>query len=158
MTGPDNGEAVLEIQGERWVLRYPCGALVALQAAFGQPDGSVDDAARLVQDLKPSNVALFVWAGRLHEDRGLELDDVRKAIDWGETPILAVINAISDAWTLSLQGSLEPETVPGKERAESGSGLGYFNRLAELFRSRRENSGGDGLSPTAPQDPPPTPG
>ena len=153
MTGPDNGETSLEIAGKERVLRYPCGALYSLQQQL-EDDSGIQGASFLVSRIKPDTLALFVWAGLLHEDRMVKLDDVREFIDW-QTPdsIQKIYNAVTIAWQGSVVGSFVPEVdLPEEGKASRSLGKRFTSRLSALFSRAPRSSGGDGLSPTAQAD------
>lgn len=153
MTGPDNAEVAIDVDGETWVLRYPCGALMALQVAL-KDESDIAGASALISRLSTKNLAVFVWCGRLHSDRLLDLEKVREAVEWSEVPVADWATAVLAAWTFAVEGSMpDAEIPPGKAEATKPRRGRILRRLwSELFRSRRTSSGGDGPSPTATLD------
>jgi hypothetical protein len=151
MTGPDNGETSVEVAGQLRVLRYPCGAVYALQKQLGDESG-IQGAGGLVGTISPETLALFVWAGLLHEDRKLKLKDIREAIDWGDgVPIVELYNAVVIAWQNSITGSFDAEVdLPEEGKASRSLGKRFTSTLSGLFSRAPRTFGGDGPSPTAP--------
>lgn len=148
MTGPENAEVAVDVEGETWVLRYPCGAVHALQKALGE-SGTVVDAVNLIEKLDIANISVFVWAGLLHADRKADVDQVRETVEWSSTTVADWALAIRTAWVFAMEGSMsDPEVEPGKAVAMTRPGKSWRRLWSLLSGSRQRSSGGDTPSPT----------
>ena len=86
------------------VLWYPLGALRLLSEKAGF-DVPLSEAERFVGDLLTAKtLPIFVWAGRLWEQRDLKVEDVQAKIEWSSRPALELLMDVRRALILGLTG------------------------------------------------------
>jgi len=132
MVPPDRGKAELALGDDKppLVLWFPLGALRLLSEKAGF-DVPLSDATKFIHELlTPQTAALFVWAGRLWEERGLKLEDVQQLVEWCPRPPLEIAGDIRTALIRSMSGA-DPEVRktrtknPPQATAMNGAGSAH---------------------------------
>jgi hypothetical protein len=108
MSTPTAGVQVTLTDGEH-ELRYSNRALMAIERVTGLDVNAVAQGPRLTA------LVTLVWAGLLHEERGLSVDDVADLIDLSEAAELGEVVGKAVAAALPKSGGRKP----GKARARS---------------------------------------
>jgi len=130
MIPPDRNRVDLDVGDNGTLLKlwYTPGAIRLLCKALevDVPLTRVNDL--LLSHMKPETLAVFVWAGRLWEDRKTALEPMVDRIDWSPRPLLELTHDVTRAVYLGLTGKdidEEPEggaQYPQKPAETRGNG------------------------------------
>ena len=89
----------IKLDKER-TLRFTTKAIAAFERKIGKPFSKIDDFDDLFLDEKLS----LIWAGLLHEDNNLTVDEVFDLID-EHSDMLSVLQAVGSAMEMAFGGS-----------------------------------------------------
>ena len=95
---------IIDNTGKEYELKYPIGALKALQRQT-KLKGLNELMHRLEKDASADDIGAMVWAGLLHENRDLKVEDV----DWMFDDFVSLIGDVSTALVSST-----PEPKPAR--------------------------------------------
>jgi len=99
------GRVPVTIDGEEYMLRFDQNALARVIDELGIEGVAGLPAA--VSTLSSETLSVLVWAGRLWQDDGLALDEVRASF----FPLMPTYTATIEALNLALWGTVEPEVT-----------------------------------------------
>ena len=101
-TNKVRGFVPVKMDKER-TFRYNYDAFELIEETLGTPFASLK-----VEQLRLKELKVIIWAGLVHEDPELKLEDVGPLIDEAES-IQYVAEKMNEAVTLSMQGKSQPE-------------------------------------------------
>ncbi|SHF16270.1 hypothetical protein [Caloramator proteoclasticus] len=82
-------------------LRYGMKAISLIEKKFGKSISKID-----MDDMTMEEIATFIWAGLVHEDKELTPDKVMEIVDNFST-VQAVMEKVSEAMNLAFGGTVE---------------------------------------------------
>lgn len=137
MSPPDRGKVALSLGDDQpsLVLWFPPGALAALAEKAGIEIPLTNALGRCLDALTPERLYLYVWAGRLWEERALEPEAVRERVQWAPRGVFKLAEDVTSALILSIlerdpraekrteadADPPEPTAMNGRGRARSSS-------------------------------------
>lgn len=82
-------------------LRYGMKAISLIEKKFGKSIAKID-----MDDMTMEEIATFIWAGLVHEDKELTPEKVMELVDDYST-VQAVMEKVSEAMNLAFGGTVE---------------------------------------------------
>lgn len=82
-------------------LRYGMKAISLIEKKFGKSIAKID-----MDDMTMEEIATFIWAGLVHEDKELTPDKVMELVDNFST-VQVVMEKVSEAMNLAFGGTVE---------------------------------------------------
>ncbi|GIW49206.1 MAG: hypothetical protein KatS3mg079_682 [Caloramator sp.] len=82
-------------------LRYGMKAISLIEKKFGKSIAKID-----MDDMTMEEIATFVWAGLVHEDKELTVEKVMDLVDEYST-VQTVMEKVSEAMNLAFGGTVE---------------------------------------------------
>lgn len=119
MVAPDRGRVELDLRDDRppLVLWFPNAAISELCKKLGEKV-AVSRSRRLIDELLTyESLHLYVWAGRLWEDRKASVDEMRERVGWSSLEQFEIMKAVRRALFLAITGS-DPSDEPAEEPAD----------------------------------------
>lgn len=117
MVPPDRGRVELDLRDEKppLVLWYPNAALAALCEKLGEKV-RLSQSRRLLDDLLTyETLHLYVWAGRLWEERKASVEAVRERVGWSTLEQFEIMKTVRRALFLAITGSDPDDEQPEAE-------------------------------------------
>lgn len=106
MIHPDRGKVILALADDKPDLElwYPNAAVVAIcdRAKFDFP---LVESMRLIDEhLTSRTLPIYVWAGRLWQNREISFEEIKGRVDWSPRPTLEIVKEVRRAIILCLSG------------------------------------------------------
>lgn len=111
---PRRGQRDLDLGDGKTPLKlwYPPGAIYRLLEEL-KVDIPFHRLSELNDHLTPRTLPIFLWAGRLWEDRDLKVQEIRERVDWAPVSLVKVNQVVQEAMGASmLAQDQEEETGP----------------------------------------------
>jgi hypothetical protein len=108
----------IEIGGKERHLRYDFRAMVAFTKQTGKNLLNPEIVKKIIYDTTPEDLSVMLWAELLHEEPGLELDEVIGWIDMENQALVA--RKTIEAWLAAMPKGGEEENAPLAKKSRNG--------------------------------------
>ena len=110
----------IELGGKTYHLRYTFNALIALEDELGIP---ISDIGSILSDkVKLRPIRALVWAGLIHEDKGLTLEGVGEML--GLSDLAAIAEKVGEAFMLAFPDAEDTSKNEPSQAGKSKPGTG----------------------------------
>ncbi len=103
-----NNKVTINLGGSDFELKYKFRALSAIEKHFNVP---ITEITEFLTNPKMNDIVVMIWAGMLHQDKTLTVNDVMDLLDDSEYTIGEITHRITSAIALSFGAEEEEETT-----------------------------------------------
>lgn len=108
----------IEIGGKERHLRYDFRAMVSFTKQTGKNILNPEIVKQIIYDTTPEDILVLLWAELLHEEPGLDIDEVTNWIDMKNQAMVA--RKVVEAWLAAMPKGGEEENAPLAKKSRNG--------------------------------------